>query len=1841
VGRDETNTQPRESEKGELKQVSAFMIILLLICPMFSVVHPVKAENAKGTGTIFYEDFEAQSLDTIWTREPDYDPPTVYFDTTNPYEGQSSVVVKKSETAWYGLIAHGFLDVEIYVTKDLHVSFAIRSSYTAGETYKTIGAHIAINFLHTITNEEYWLRYSQGYCTDAPKETHIIQIPLEVNKWGFFIRNLHEDLASLGVPTDNMRLRSIQLDMHAEGSPEATFDVIHLFIAELSWEALQRAKSLINFVELNLWDPVYGGYYWTSTDSRKWSTILGLAAFVLMNAYLRTGNATYLEMAERAIDFANTYLWDEVYGGYMRSLYRDRSLYDTGKESPDEHRPTIGLTSLYAVTGDESYLDRAKLTHKLFDQYLWDHVYGGYYRRCERDWSPSLTDKEPYYVAVATIAILLLYEETGDSTYLTRAEELLSFLRENMWDETYGGYYLDLNRDLTVKWDEKPMGGQAIIAEAFLKAYETTGKNTYLSHAHEILNLVINHGIDPVYGGVYYANNRDWSIGRSDKYAHVQFLVAKALAEAYRITGKASYLSIAWQIAEKTHEKMYDVDQGGYYQQFSRDWSLIDETKWTYTQLFAIDAWLALSATVKPRANVAVIGDSAGYVHYLALDGLSFPTEVWPKVRVSDTPIQRVVVADLDGDDATEILAATRDGTLHCLDSATSLEEWRYSTPYEEFREWRGIYTEDVDGDQKLEIVLGMDGSGVIVLDDDGTEKRELRYDSPIGEGPSRIAMEDFNGDGIRDLVFMLGAHLYPDPQPWIQVIDLTGFAPEIIIEFRHTYTGSGMTFLDIGDVNGDGELDFITGGWWCPVAVFNNTGIDTKASLIWDREPAGGDADKRVLYTEDVDGTGRKAVIFGTAEYWFTTQYLYVVNPPDGTDLFAPIPTYNSRLVNPAEVADVDGDATNEIIALSWGEEINKLFSINGKNGEVEWKIESEWNHIRLKTADIDADGASEIYAGRGNNFTCVKGDSTILWDYELGARLTDVEIVTIAVPDFSISAHPITSRLIVGDSVSYIISLKSLGGFNSSVSLSVSELPAGAYASFNPSSIVPPGNSILTIITSLSTPTGLYTFTITGTGGGKMHMTTVHLTVILLLEIEINQFYMKEDADPWTELEDFLGHWVGDPYFIFDIRGFDDDADGSIDDEDDDGDWHNKDVGDWHNRSPKPGAELRVGSTFKTYPGPMYLPSSLIYPVFPLTIHVTAKDKDFLTSDDTLGTLQIRVPSAEDLPWTSEFDQTSIYFKVTVRRPSFVRTTDPYYPAGITSNLTPFLRDQWYWFAVGADIVWKNYEEIDFDEVVVAVLDTGVDYNHPALRNIIWNNPGEIGVDDEGRDKRINGVDDDENGYVDDWRGWDFTAWPDDNDPMDEGPDKGHGTMVAGIIAAMAETGFTVGIAGVMKTRIKIMPLRVLGQVGLPELWSTYDIANGINYAIQNGANIISMSFASYDRILYDSIKKAKQQGIVLVAAAGNDRTMKPTYPASYDEVISISSVRELFEYIGFSDIFSNYGPDYVSRVTASIELSAPGSDICSTYVLDTTHTVEWKWGTSYSAPIVSAVAALILGYAKNKGLSLNPGEVRFLLRASASGLGPPGWDPWYGNGMVKADIALEMTDVYIKNIQRGGSRVSLDPPADLDLHIYDSLGRHVGVNYETGELESEIPGAVHTGDQTAGWETVILPNDILNFSIIIDGRELSEVTNYTLTVEVYNLAGVLLLQKIKLETIIPGGISAYTVTRTLSEAILLPNPNRELESLKEFINQLPSSAFTNNAEQRKIALRNKINEVIEKIQVEEYQDAINKLIHDVRAKMDGDTTAEDWIIDPEVQILLCIWIDQIVEDIKELQV
>jgi thermitase len=327
-------------------------------------------------------------------------------------------------------------------------------------------------------------------------------------------------------------------------------------------------------------------------------------------------------------------------------------------------------------------------------------------------------------------------------------------------------------------------------------------------------------------------------------------------------------------------------------------------------------------------------------------------------------------------------------------------------------------------------------------------------------------------------------------------------------------------------------------------------------------------------------------------------------------------------------------------------------------------------------------------------------------------------------------------------------------------------------------------------------------------------------------------------------------------------------------------------------------------------------------------------------------------------------------------------------------TAQADPLSGRQWNMTKIGASQAWARTS--GSPAVKVAVVDTGVNLAHPDLAPNLWRNPGETGG---GRES--NGVDDDHNGYVDDWRGWDFVQQ--DNDPTDS---NGHGSHIAGVVAARGGDG--IGVAGVAG-RTTIVPLRVLGNTMLGACGET---ADALEYAVQAGARVVNMSFGQPQpcAAIRTAIERAPNTLFVISAGnEGEDVDVTPQYPCSdtAPNIVCVAATDKQDQV----PAYSNYG-------AASVDLAAPGNDIVSTVM---------RWGPEESLYGDGFEAPLGARWSTD-GWQRSPFDVRSGNWALVSA--PNGWAALSVDLRGRRDCAVR---VWIKRALDAESKLWIENSAD----------------------------------------------------------------------------------------------------------------------------------------------------------------------------------------------------------------
>lgn len=354
--------------------------------------------------------------------------------------------------------------------------------------------------------------------------------------------------------------------------------------------------------------------------------------------------------------------------------------------------------------------------------------------------------------------------------------------------------------------------------------------------------------------------------------------------------------------------------------------------------------------------------------------------------------------------------------------------------------------------------------------------------------------------------------------------------------------------------------------------------------------------------------------------------------------------------------------------------------------------------------------------------------------------------------------------------------------------------------------------------------------------------------------------------------------------------------------------------------------------------------------------------------------------------------------------------------------------------------------------DKIVVAILDSGAKLDHTDLADRIYVNPQEM----------ANGIDDDNNGFVDDRHGWDFVN--NDNDPTD---DHGHGTKVSGLIGASTNNAY--GMAGI-DWHCQLMQCKVLNQnnFGFYTWW-----AAAIYYAVDNGADVICLAAGGvdYSSLLKEAVDYAVSNGVTLISSVGTLDNNQPFYPSAYPNAIAVGATDpedlRAAPFMFLTSGGSNYG-DFLDVV-------APGDFVYSLSHTDNGIDYQWEGGTSFATAHVTGISALLLA----QDSTLLPEEIRSILRTTAEDQvgdpaeDTPGFDIYYGWGRVNAHQALTYSITNTKRPVTNHPPLRIFPnpassivfveglPENSTCELFSSLGNRVFISQNITQGNLNVSG------------------------------------------------------------------------------------------------------------------------------------------------------------------------------------
>ncbi|MBL7141582.1 S8 family serine peptidase [Patescibacteria group bacterium] len=407
------------------------------------------------------------------------------------------------------------------------------------------------------------------------------------------------------------------------------------------------------------------------------------------------------------------------------------------------------------------------------------------------------------------------------------------------------------------------------------------------------------------------------------------------------------------------------------------------------------------------------------------------------------------------------------------------------------------------------------------------------------------------------------------------------------------------------------------------------------------------------------------------------------------------------------------------------------------------------------------------------------------------------------------------------------------------------------------------------------------------------------------------------------------------------------------------------------------------------------------------------------------------------------------------------------------------PYYHEQWYLDKIKAPQAW-DLTKGGSEDIIIAVLDTGVDIDHPDLEKNIWVNKDET---------RGDGLDSDNNGYIDDVNGWDFIrSVPNPKPKFDEAYTEGgihHGTLVAGIAAGVGDN--VEGIVG-LAWKSKIMPLRVLNSEGTG---SVEHVIQAVKYAVDNGAKIINLSFVGTSKsyFLAEALKEAWRKGVIIVAAAGNETVGQPVnlneapnYPICLNEdeenyILGVAAV----DNTDHKALFSDYGSN-------CIDISAPGMRIYGPLVYNPNYEGFKEYyggywsGTSIAAPMVSSLAALV--WSINPLFSHKQVQDFILNQADEIDSINPDFVGQLGGGRINAYKTIEHAYSQLGGLPQAYYIITgAGPGGGPHVRIFDSAGLSVsgffaydlnfsgGVNVAAGDVDADGQDEIITGAGPGG--------------------------------------------------------------------------------------------------------------------------------------------------------------------------
>ena len=350
------------------------------------------------------------------------------------------------------------------------------------------------------------------------------------------------------------------------------------------------SKQILPFWERHSIDHAYGGFIthlnrfgMVFGNGIKLSPMQGRMIYAFSVGYDILGDSRYLELAKHGFDFLLEKFWDDTFGGWYRSVFRDGRAKDTDKHTIDQAFVLIGLVKYYRITRDETAKEYITKTYEVLEQKVWDEQYLGYYERCARDWSPVSNKKTICSQLDVLTAIVHLYDLEQQEIFRDKLEQVASLIVSRMYDKKYccvlETFHRDWRYNPRVSMDKIQFGHNLKAALLLLEICRLTGNLSYFEYAKRLVDYCLRHGWDRRHRGFYQHASRSGFLATSEKLWWPECEGMVALLLVYSVTSNEVYFDYFQELADFWFMHFVDHENGECFTACRADGNVKDDRK--------------------------------------------------------------------------------------------------------------------------------------------------------------------------------------------------------------------------------------------------------------------------------------------------------------------------------------------------------------------------------------------------------------------------------------------------------------------------------------------------------------------------------------------------------------------------------------------------------------------------------------------------------------------------------------------------------------------------------------------------------------------------------------------------------------------------------------------------------------------------------------------------------------------------------------------------------------------------------------------------------------------------------------------------------------------------------------------------------------------------------------------------------------------------------------------------------------------------------------------------------------------------------------------------------------